>query len=125
MSDRVGLCVAGFGHWGRNLTRNFAALGHLYAVCESQQGARDASAQQYPGIKAYADFMEALDDRNVTAVALATPAEHHCRMALDALAAGKDVFVEKPLALDWREGSAMVEAARRAGRILMVGHLLR
>jgi len=123
--DQVRICVAGFGHWGRNLTRNFAALGHLHAVCESNPAHREACSQQYPGLRTYSDFADVLADPDVAAVALATPAEHHCRMALAALDAGKDVFVEKPLALDWREGWEMVEAARRARRILMVGHLLR
>src|SRR5262245_56091876 len=121
----AGICVAGYGHWGKNLTRNFSALGHLYAVCESSVGHRDACTQQYPGLRTYSEFAEALADPGVAAVALATPAEQHCRMALEALAAGKDVFVEKPLALEAREGWEMVEAARRAQRILMVGHLLR
>ena len=123
--DQAGICVAGFGHWGKNLTRNFAALGHLYAVCESDNAHRETCVQQYPGVRTYSEFAEALADPQVLAVALATPAEHHHRMALAALNAGKDVFVEKPLALDWRQGWEMVEAARRAGRILMVGHLLR
>jgi UDP-2-acetamido-3-amino-2,3-dideoxy-glucuronate N-acetyltransferase len=123
--DHAGICVAGFGHWGRNLTRNFAALGRLYAICESHTPHREACAQQYPGLRIYPDFTEALADPRVTAVVLATPAERHCRMGLQALDAGKDVFVEKPLALDWREGWEMVEAASRAQRILMVGHLLR
>jgi UDP-2-acetamido-3-amino-2,3-dideoxy-glucuronate N-acetyltransferase len=121
----AGICVAGYGHWGKNLTRNFAALGHLYAVCENSVVHRDACTQQYPGLRTYSEFTEALADPGVAAVALATPAEHHCRMALQALDAGKNVFVEKPLALDWQEGWKMVEAARRVERILMVGHLLR
>jgi UDP-2-acetamido-3-amino-2,3-dideoxy-glucuronate N-acetyltransferase len=124
-ADDVRICVTGFGHWGKNLTRNFAGLGHLYAICENNPTHRQAFVNQYPKIRAYSSFSEALQDPEINAVALATPAEHHYRMALAALRAGKDVFVEKPLALDWQEGAEMVETAYTHKRILMVGHLLR
>ena len=65
MSEPAGICVAGFGHWGRNLTRNFAALGHLSAVCESNPTHREACTQQYPGVRTYSEFTEALADRHV------------------------------------------------------------
>jgi len=119
------VCVAGCGHWGKNLARNFAAIGHLYAICETNAERLRAFADLYPGAKAYAKLEDALGDPESDAVVLATPAEEHGRMALAALRAGKDVFVEKPLALDWREGTEIVETARRCGRIVMVGHLLK
>jgi predicted dehydrogenase len=58
-------------------------------------------------------------------VVLATPAEEHHRMAMAALEAGKDVFVEKPVALEYEDAQEIVEAGHRYGRIVMVGHLLR
>jgi UDP-2-acetamido-3-amino-2,3-dideoxy-glucuronate N-acetyltransferase len=70
-------------------------------------------------------FEEILDGADVDAVVLATPAETHAPMALSALAAGKHVFVEKPLALSVAQGRRIVERAHAAGRALMVGHLLR
>ena len=122
---RVNVCLAGYGNWGRNLARNFASLGALYAVCESDGGRRSAAAAQYPAVKTFARLEDAVDDPTVQAVAIASPAEQHSRMAMAALRAGKHVFVEKPLALQWTEGSEMVRQARTAGRLLMVGHLLR
>jgi UDP-2-acetamido-3-amino-2,3-dideoxy-glucuronate N-acetyltransferase len=119
------ICVAGCGHWGKNLARNFFNLGHLYAICESDPGRRQSFSELYPAAKAYSGLEEALADPDLDALVLATPAEEHCRMALGALRAGKDVFVEKPLALDWQEGAEMVRTARQCSRILMVGHLLR
>ena len=119
------ICVAGCGHWGKNLARNFAALGHLYAICESDPARRQTFAELYPEAKAFGELQEALTDPNVDAMALATPAEQHFPMTMAALRAGKDVFVEKPLTLDWHDGMEMVEAAREGKRILMVGHLLR
>ncbi len=119
------ICVVGCGHWGKNLARNFAGLGHLHAICESDPDRLKSFATLYPAAKALGRLEDAITDEGIDALVLATPAEEHCRMALAALRAGKDVFVEKPLALEWQEGMEMVETARRHGRILMVGHLLR
>lgn len=121
----AGICVAGCGYWGKNLIRNFAALGNLRAICDSNPATLAQFEAQYPEIKAYYRLEDALCDPAVDAVALATPAEQHHRMGMAALKAGKDLFVEKPLALEWEDGVEMVEAAKERGRILMVGHLLR
>jgi UDP-2-acetamido-3-amino-2,3-dideoxy-glucuronate N-acetyltransferase len=119
------IAVVGCGYWGKNLARNFAALGRLYSVCESDGARLQQFREQYPGARPYGRLEQVLQDPAVDAVALATPAEQHLPMALAALRAGKHVFVEKPLTLDWHDGLEMVDAARDAGRILMVGHLLR
>ncbi|HEY2016873.1 MAG TPA: Gfo/Idh/MocA family oxidoreductase [Bryobacteraceae bacterium] len=119
------ICVAGCGHWGKNLARNFSELGHLHAICESDATRLGSFHELYPDARPYSQLELALKDPDLDAVVLATPAEEHCRMALAALRAGKDVFVEKPLALEWQEGMEMVETARECGRILMVGHLLK
>src|ERR1035441_1600663 len=125
--DRVSanICVVGCGHWGKNLIRNFWMLGHLRAVCDNNTTALQVLEEQYPGIRVYSTLDEALADSEVDAVALATPAEQHHHMALAAVHAGKDVYVEKPLALDAVDGLEMVDAAHDRGAVLMVGHLLR
>jgi UDP-2-acetamido-3-amino-2,3-dideoxy-glucuronate N-acetyltransferase len=120
----VRICVAGCGHWGKNLVRNFNELGHLYGFLDSDPGRVSQFAQQYPGARPFQNLEDALADPEVQAVAIATPAEQHARMAIAALEAGKDVFVEKPLALDAEHGLAIADAATRNGRIAMVGHLL-
>jgi predicted dehydrogenase len=117
------ICVIGCGHWGKNLARNFASLGHLYAVCDTDPGRAAAFGQQY-GVRSFAAIADALACPEIGAVAIATPAEHHASIAIAAVRAGKDAFVEKPLALRWQDGVEMTEEARRYGRILMVGHLL-
>ena len=119
------ICVVGCGHWGKNLVRNFSQLGLLAAICEDDPARLRTIAAQYPEAKAYASFSEMLTDPVVEGVALATPAERHFAMAAAALKAGKDVFVEKPLALDVQDAEALIEGARDRQRILMVGHLLR
>ena len=124
-SSRASICVVGCGHWGRNLIRNFHSLGHLRAICDANFASVQRFSAEYPGAKAYTNFAEVLGDREIDAVVLATPAEMHYGMAVDALEAGKDVFVEKPLALDVEEGHEIVDLARERGAVLMVGHLLR
>jgi predicted dehydrogenase len=124
-SGRVNVCVVGCGYWGKNLVRNFSNLGRLYGFFESDIPRSAALSAQYSRAKPFAHFEDALHDPEVDAIVLATPAEQHASMAIAALEAGKDVFVEKPLALDWQAGMEMVQVARRHQRILMVGHLLR
>ncbi len=122
--SEIKICVAGCGHWGKNLLRVFHSLGALYGMCDNfAQLAR--FAEQYPGAKPFSDLNQVLEDPAVHAVAIATPAELHYEMTMAALKAGKDVFVEKPIALQTDHAAAMVETARRCGRILMVGHLLK
>jgi UDP-2-acetamido-3-amino-2,3-dideoxy-glucuronate N-acetyltransferase len=121
---RVGIGLAGCGYWGRNLARNLFQMGHLAAVCDSDARARREAKAAYRGVRAMADFDELLDDPDVRAVAVATPAALHYELTRKALAAGKDVFVEKPLALRVEEAEDLVERARRRKRILMVGHIL-
>ena len=121
----VNVCVTGCGHWGKNLARNFHEIGHLYAVCEANENLLGAFRAQYPHARFYTRYEDVLADGDVHAVVLATPAEHHAPMGMAALHAGKDLFVEKPLALEWQDGRALVDRARERDRILMVGHLLR
>jgi UDP-2-acetamido-3-amino-2,3-dideoxy-glucuronate N-acetyltransferase len=118
------VAVIGCGYWGQNLVRNFHALGALRAVAEADADRRAQFAPQYPGVAFVADVGDALADPAVTAVAVATPAETHAAVVRRALEAGKDVFVEKPLALMEEDGRALVALAREKKRVLMVGHLL-
>lgn len=122
MTDSVRIAQIGCGHWGKNLARNFAELGALAAIADDhpETAARIAGEHKVPA-RSFADI---LADPAIAGISLATPAAMHGRMALEALAAGKHVFIEKPLALDPAEAETVVEAAERAGLVLMVGHLL-
>jgi UDP-2-acetamido-3-amino-2,3-dideoxy-glucuronate N-acetyltransferase len=119
------VAVAGMGYWGKNLVRNFFELEALSAVCDSNPTVEETLKREYPGIRYYSDFNSVLTDASIAAVALATPAVKHFDMTKAALAAGKDVYVEKPLAIDVAQGRELVELAEGKGRILMVGHILR
>jgi UDP-2-acetamido-3-amino-2,3-dideoxy-glucuronate N-acetyltransferase len=117
------VAVIGCGHWGRNLVRNFHALGALATVCDDDTGVAAACTERF-GVPSLP--LEAImNTASIKAVVIATPAETHAALTLRAMAAGKHVFVEKPLALNVADGIRMGEAAEAAGRILMVGHLLR
>ncbi|MDE2127185.1 MAG: Gfo/Idh/MocA family oxidoreductase [Armatimonadetes bacterium] len=117
------VAVIGCGYWGKNLVRNFAEMGVLSAVCDTTEAGRTTARAIAPDAAIY-DSTEELLASGVQAVAIATPAETHTATVRAALSAGKDVFVEKPLALSRADGERLVEQAHQAGRILMVGHVL-
>jgi UDP-2-acetamido-3-amino-2,3-dideoxy-glucuronate N-acetyltransferase len=117
------IAVVGAGYWGKNLVRNFADLGALHTVCD--RDARSLAALKLPAdVATVQEYRKVLDNPSIAGVVLATPAVLHYRMTREALLAGKDVFVEKPLALTTMEGTELVELAEKEGRILLVGHLL-
>ena len=119
------VAVVGMGYWGKNLTRNFHELGVLHTICDTSPAVEKDWKAKYPDVRFTQDFGHVLADTAIRAVALATPAVTHYGMARLALEAGKDVFVEKPLAIKVEEGRALVDLAARLGRVLMVGHILR
>src|SRR5438034_1351980 len=119
------VAVVGVGYWGKNLVRNFYELGALAMLCDADGSVEGKYRQQYASVRFCRDFRSVLADPSVAAVALATPAVTHYEMAKAALEAGKDVLVEKPLAIDVSHGEAVVALAHAKQRILMVGHILR
>lgn len=118
------LALIGCGYWGRNLARVAHATGALAVICDKGDPQAEALARGY-GVD-FTDDVDALwrDDR-VKAVLIASPAETHAAIATAALRAGRDAFVEKPLALSVDDAAAVAELAEAGGRVLMVGHLLR
>lgn len=118
------IAVLGCGYWGQNLVRNFYQIGALRLVCDPAEPGRVRAGQIAPGIEICDRFDAVFGNPEIDAVVLATPAETHHPLGLAALRAGKDVLVEKPLALDFRQGVELENAARENRRILMVGHLL-
>lgn len=121
-SLRIGLI--GCGAWGKNILRTLSALGSLEAVCDTNPAALKAAAQQNPSLKAYSQPLQIFDDSKITAVAIASSSPFHYPLGRAALLAGKDVFMEKPLALSFAQGLELVQLAERNQKILMVGHIL-
>jgi len=120
---RPNLAVVGSGYWGKNLVRNLHELGALYCVCDTCEEVLEGARTQF-GVSTTDNFEMLLEDRQLHGVLIAVPAAQHYRLARQALLAGKDVFVEKPLALHVKEGRELVELAASQRRVLMVGHIL-
>lgn len=121
--SKKNVAVIGAGYWGKNLVRNFYELGSLRWVCDTREEILTETRTKY-GVKTTPDLAEVLADPEVQGVVIAAPAAQHFEIARRCLRAGKDVYVEKPLALHASEGRTLVEEAQKASRILMVGHIL-
>jgi predicted dehydrogenase len=122
----VSVGVIGAGGWGKNLIRNYSEIdsAELRWVCELDEGKRSRSQRQFPARFETARVEDLFQDPELDAVVIATAGPSHHELALGALKAGKDVYVEKPFTLSVRDARELVEIAKKDGRILMVGHLL-
>jgi len=124
-SGMPSVAVIGAGYWGKHLVRNFHQIGALKQICDKSETTLGMFRQQYPGIGTCVALSDVLNQDDIEAVVIATPAESHFTIAREALLAGKHILVEKPLVLDETEGRELIEIARDKGRVLMVGHLLK
>jgi predicted dehydrogenase len=122
--DDPRVALLGYGYWGPNLGRNLhMRLGEGWVACVDPDPARRAEvARRYPWVRVLADPAEVMADPGVEALVVASPARTHAPLVAEAVAAGKHVLVEKPLALSTSEAVALAEAADQAGRVLLVGH---
>jgi UDP-2-acetamido-3-amino-2,3-dideoxy-glucuronate N-acetyltransferase len=118
------IATVGCGYWGKNLVRNFAELGALHTICDNNPKVLEQFALSYPDISVETEYQQVLNSPEIKGVVITTPAPLHYSMAKQALLAGKDVFVEKPLALSVLEGKELVELAQEKQQILLVGHVL-
>jgi len=123
ISKMPSLAVIGCGHWGKNLVRHFRQIGCLQMVCDFKHSGRRTAAELAHDVEVVSSSEEVLQS-NLSAVVIATPAETHYELARRALESGKDVLVEKPLALTYDQGLDLVKFAEDCRRILMVGHVL-
>jgi predicted dehydrogenase len=122
----VSVGIVGLGYWGPNLLRtlNYTPRVWVKYGCDLDAGKREKLAKQYPDTHFTWDFGELLADDELNAVVVASPGPTHAPLVRQALLAGKDVFVEKPLALSPADAEELVELAAEKDRVLMVGHLL-
>ncbi len=143
-NDRLQLGVIGVGGRGRYLLRWVMETGgqmappapppwapppkppdprlaaRVVAVCDVYEK-RKREAQTFSGAEGTLDYRQVLDRKDVDAVIIATPDHWHARMALEAMAKGKDVYLEKPVTHTVEEARQVAEAVRRTGRVLQVG----
>jgi predicted dehydrogenase len=117
------IAVLGCGYWGSNHIRTLKGLGALHAVADANRARAEGFATEQGCLAIDPDELFSRDD--IDAIVMALPPQFHADAAVRAVEAGKDVLVEKPIALTVADGERAVEAARRNGRIFMVGHVLR
>jgi predicted dehydrogenase len=123
-SDRIRVGLIGAGNFGTVDLKDFQANSdvEVVAICDVfKDNLEKAVALTGGKAKPYQDYRRLLDDREIDAVAIATPEHWHAIMSIDACDAGKDVYVEKPASHNIRDGRLMVEAARRKNRVVQVG----
>jgi predicted dehydrogenase len=122
--ERIGVGFVGYGLIGKRHVIDFQAQKDvaMLAVADVHRGRmQEAVGFIGGGVKGYQDFRKVLDDREIDAVVVATPDHWHALMTMLACAAGKDVYVEKPLTLFIREGRWMIDVAQRHRRVVQVG----
>jgi predicted dehydrogenase len=121
----VKTAVVGLGYWGPNLVRNLHELpdaAEVVKVCDARPAKLDAMSRRYPAVATTQSYDEILEDREIEAVVLATPVSTHYPLAAAALASGKHVFVEKPLAGSALQAAELIDLADERGLVLMPGH---
>lgn len=124
-ADVLRLAVIGCGYWGPNLVRNFfeAPTSTVTWACDLDQGRLRDIGVRYPTIRLTTDYDEVLRAPDIDAVAIATPVSTHYDLARAALLAGKHVWVEKPLTMDYADACRLTELAARKNLRLMVDHV--
>ena len=123
-NEKIGVGVVGAGGRGRYLISAFKEdpAAEIRAVCDVyepnlQKGLGAAGSRA----KSYAEHLRLLQDKDVDAVVIATPDHWHAQMIIDAVEAGKDVYVEKPMCHTIEEGFRVIEAVKKTGRVVSVG----
>lgn len=116
--------VIGVGSMGKNHARVFAEMEETELVAVADPARAEQVSRIYKA-HPYADYREMLEKEDLDVVSVAVPTVLHCQVALDVIASGRHVFVEKPLAASLEEGEAIIQAAERAGVKLGVGHIER
>ena len=118
------IAIVGCGYWGKNLVRNFNELNFLYALCDIDISKLEAFKENYPDLIFFNKFQELLNNPKIDAVVISTPAATHYSLAREVLLSDRDVFIEKPIALNYKDGEELVLLAEEKRKILMVGHVL-
>jgi predicted dehydrogenase len=122
-NDRVNYAVIATGGRGRYLNRVFQKLGaHCVAVCDVYEPHLELALKDSPQARTYEDYRSLLDqEKGIDFAILAGPDHHHCPMLLATLAAGKDIYTEKPLSKSLEESAQMVQAVRETKQIVQIG----
>lgn len=127
MKKPVNIGIIGLGRWGTNYFRTFNGLENcdVKYICSAKKTTLEESLKKVSPSKkpkSTLDYNDILDDKDIDAVAIATPGSMHFRMAKKALQANKHVLVDKPLAFTSKDASELISMANKKNRALMVGH---
>ena len=123
-NDRIGIALIGCGGRGRGVTAYAPKIGgvEIRGVSDVYIPRREQAAEQFGATaKAYADYRDVLSDKDIDAVVIGTPDHWHAPMTIEAVAAGKDVYVEKPVTHDLEEGDRLVKAVEDSGQVVATG----
>ena len=131
-NDQIGMAVIGVGSMGTAHVKQALDIKttHIVAVCDVDSNASERASQLVyqrtnKAPRVVGDFRKLLDDKSIDAVVIATPDHWHAPIAVAAMKAGKDVYVEKPASHVFREGRVMVETAKKYNRIFQTGTQMR
>lgn len=120
----IGIGVVGYGYWGPNLARNFSAQPdcRLVAICEQQAARAEVAARAFPHVHITPQYADLLERDDIHGIVIATPMASHFTLARQAILAGKDVLVEKPITRTAEEAEQLIRLAEEHGRVLAVDH---
>ncbi|PYV14817.1 MAG: oxidoreductase, partial [Acidobacteria bacterium] len=124
VNDRITVGMIGVGARAHELMQAILTLPdtEIVGVCDAYKGRLERAVARTKGrAKVYRDYREVLADKSIDTVVIATPDHWHATMAVDAMRAGKDVYIEKPLTYAVDEGNTIIGEVRKSGRILQVG----
>lgn len=116
--------IIGLGYWGPNYARIVSQLdsAHLSWCCDINKVALSKLFRLYPNVKVTDNTNDLLNDKNLDAVIIVTPAQNHYDIAKKFLLAGKDILIEKPLTDNFEKSKILIKIAKEKKRILMVDH---
>lgn len=119
---KVGL--VGYGYWGPNLLRNFVSTPDCEVLycCDIQFSRIKEIRKKFPSVIVTSNYQDLLDDKELDGIVIATPTKFHYPLAKQALEKGKDILIEKPMALNSGEANELVSLATKLGRVIMVDH---
>ncbi len=120
----INVGVIGYGYWGPNLARCFSETDdcQLKAIADPASAALGRAHKRYPSVDVFTDWRRIVNHPDIDAVAIATPVQSHHEIASAALAAGKSIFVEKPITETSAQAEHLMELAARRNLVLMVDH---
>lgn len=120
----INIGIIGCGYWGPNLIRNFSQIKDCKVVycCDLDENRLKHIKEKYPPVKTTKNYEDILKDKNIDAVAIATPVHTHFKIAKDALLSKKHVLIEKPLTDNSKDSEELIKVSRQNDRVLMVDH---